>query len=1331
MTAEVDMHRDACESEVSKGEVLNVNVNVNVNENENENGNGSVNGNGISKDDADSSYVFVTGGDAIIPEDPVESSDLNGRVQKNGSLHMEVKVGESVSSQEDTPQPHSPNKAADGEMTIEVAESIPQNSLTNCDIQSDEDPKLAKEVPVEDASRDLGPESKHDSIPTPLDKQVVSDPVSKVIVDGLPACPAHDSTPGNPAEQNVSSENGQALPAPVICENASFQVESKLAAEVGNGTVPDQSTEDGLLIVHAQEGLSEPVVTVDLVDAPDENGSCENAESCEKMPTENGESFSTVADNDTTGNPDVENEVSLPTEDVSTCALDDGMAGTDAVNLNEKSSESPNPCLLEHSKSEIEAEGGPGIEYTLSSFPVNDAISEPNSKLEIEPEIVPIGDVTLSTCPESHAISQPNLKSEVEPETAPIVDDTLSSCPANTAISEPKSKSEVDIESVPIVDDTLSSCPANTAISEPKSKCEVDFESVPIVDEALSSCPANDAIPEPNSKSEVEFESAPIVSDTLSSCPANDVISEPKTSQDGCEENISNDAVDVDSGLSNLEVECAASPPISLAENNSNEASLPAKPDADDKPGSEVHSTSALRSRDVPEDDGTTSESRILNDSSKESGRPLNCNLDDVQIDSDVKPTCEVPISLAENNSNEASLPAKPDADDKPGSEVHSTSALRSRDVPEDDGTTSESRILNDSSKESGRPLNCNLDDVQIDSDVKPTCEVVESTDGIHRSEASTSSQEVSTTDALEGQNKGAEVEKRPFYFLIRVPRYDDENLKEQIKQAQLHVEEKTKSRDTFRSKIQMERATCKEYFDNFEAARSEERAARDLFKAKRQEMDTLQLMINKVKNAMSVEDMDSKIRNMEHTMQHETLPLKEEKQYIREIKQMKQLREQLSSSLGKQDEVQQALDQKDHIEERSKVLRKEMDLLRNNLLKAETVTQAAKKKFNEENNMLNELLSQFRAADDIRQEAYSHLQSLRKQQYDKNKYFWRYKDDAKVANNLALSGDREKLQHFCINQVETIMELWNKNDDFRKEYVRCNNRSTLRRLRTSDGRSLGPDEEPPIIPDIVRATKDNLATVLSTPEQAKRVAPVESEKPDDKSAKKVGQPKIEIAKTKKPVKPATSEISPATASGRNEIEDEKVEEPKLTKEEEELARKAEELRKEEAAARLREQRRLEEKAKAKEAQERKKRIAEKAQARAAIRAQKEAEEKEKEREKRVKKKERKKATTTKATNGISEGESAPEPSSETPTETPEQSETKEKPITVTKRSQKSSQFTKQTKVKSIPLPLRNRSKRRMQPWMWVLLTVLVVLALFFLGNGGSSHFKSLLDKFF
>lgn len=192
-------------------------------------------------------------------------------------------------------------------------------------------------------------------------------------------------------------------------------------------------------------------------------------------------------------------------------------------------------------------------------------------------------------------------------------------------------------------------------------------------------------------------------------------------------------------------------------------------------------------------------------------------------------------------------------------------------------------------------------------------------------------------------------------------------------------------------------------------------------------------------------------------------------------------------------------------------------------------------------------------------------------------------------------------------------MEIWNKDDDFRKEYVRCNTRSTLRRLRTLDGRSLGPDEEPPVISYMVndRLKKNNSVAPTSTLEQEKQVAPVKAEIPD-KSAAKVEERENKKAKTKNPAKHASSGNGPTTISGWVEVEEEKVEEKKLTKEEEELARKAEELRKEEAAAKLKEQRRLEEKVKAKEAQDRKKRYAEKSQVRAAIKAQKEAEEKQK-----------------------------------------------------------------------------------------------------------------------
>ena len=103
------------------------------------------------------------------------------------------------------------------------------------------------------------------------------------------------------------------------------------------------------------------------------------------------------------------------------------------------------------------------------------------------------------------------------------------------------------------------------------------------------------------------------------------------------------------------------------------------------------------------------------------------------------------------------------------------------------------------------------------------------------------------------------------------------------------------------------------------------------------------------------------------------------------------------------------------------------------------------------------------------------------------------------------------------------------------------------------------------------------------------------------------------------------------------------------------------------------------------------------------------------EREKRAKKKERRKVAAEAA---VGDASVTTEMGSAPTSETPKESENKEKPATVAKRPQKPSQLTKQTKAKSIPPPpLRNRGKRRMQPWMWVILTSLIVFALFLVGN--------------
>lgn len=205
-------------------------------------------------------------------------------------------------------------------------------------------------------------------------------------------------------------------------------------------------------------------------------------------------------------------------------------------------------------------------------------------------------------------------------------------------------------------------------------------------------------------------------------------------------------------------------------------------------------------------------------------------------------------------------------------------------------------------------------------------------------------------------------------------------------------------------------------------------------------------------------------------------------------------------------------------------------------------------------------------------------------------------------------------------------MNKWNNDDEFRSYYVRCNTRSTYRRLGTLDGRSLGPDEEPPRITYATRT--DKLRTSSDRAEKHETVPPVsaqeekvfiyEGSKVENKAVAKPAEQKTQTTKPKKTVKPdqpppiVTELVSRKEEIEKSETKEEEEEPPKLTKEEEELMKKEEEKRKQKEAAKLKEQHRLEEIAKAKEAMERKKKREEKAKARAVLKAQKEAEEREK-----------------------------------------------------------------------------------------------------------------------
>ncbi|XP_073283301.1 uncharacterized protein [Primulina huaijiensis] len=560
----------------------------------------------------------------------------------------------------------------------------------------------------------------------------------------------------------------------------------------------------------------------------------------------------------------------------------------------------------------------------------------------------------------------------------------------------------------------------------------------------------------------------------------------------------------------------------------------------------------------------------------------------------------------------------------------------------------------------------------------------------------------------------------KPFNFFVRTPRYSDEKLQEQIRIAVLEVNEKTKLRDCIRAQIQEKRAKNQNNGIDYEYAKGEDRSLKKLLKEKRIEIDSLQSVINKAKNATSMEDLNSQIKTIEHMIQHETLPLKEEKQFIHEIKQ---LREQLSSSKCSQNEIQQALEQREQAEERLKTLRKELGNLKDTSSKTQTVCDEAESKYNVEHKKVKELQAQFRAADDIRQEAYAKYLCLSKELSQKRKNFFKFKNDSARATYHAFNDDRKTLYRHCVNVVENFMELWNGNNEFRSEYVRLNTRSTLRRFGTLDGRSLGPDEKPPILPSHVRERNDKVVSVTANADSISR-SPTMELKPetnfenvssDIHSSKKETESKEKTVITREPAK-SKQVNSLATVSSMDEEKVEVQEEPIKTKEELELIRKAEE---EEAEAELKEQRRLEEIVKAKEARERKQRRDEKTQKREELKARKETEQKEKKREKKSRKKERKKAATTSTSASMDLQDDA---SSITCVESiKEEASTQVNDISTKKPKMSRVMASKQNKTRSVlpPPSLRNRNRRKWQQWMWIILVSLLVLILFWLGNMG------------
>ncbi|EXB42553.1 hypothetical protein L484_011324 [Morus notabilis] len=506
------------------------------------------------------------------------------------------------------------------------------------------------------------------------------------------------------------------------------------------------------------------------------------------------------------------------------------------------------------------------------------------------------------------------------------------------------------------------------------------------------------------------------------------------------------------------------------------------------------------------------------------------------------------------------------------------------------------------------------------------------------------------------------------YFYFIRCRPYDDPKIKAKIDQAAIEIEKRTQARikitDQLKAKRLCDRCSIRvealkavfkiaqsiaclevrlskrrsqlkirlkphkgdkkctplstesdraELISQIRALKDDNRQIRTIVDEKIKEIEPLHQALGKLRNAnnatrgvcSSEEELNSLIHSLQYRIQHESIPLSEEKQILREIKQLESTREKVVANAAMRAKIQESMVQKEVLQDQVKLIggdldgvRKEQQTVRAKIKQLEDALKVIDKD-------ISSLQDELTAISEKRDKAREIIQQLRKERDDGNSYFYQSRSVLNRARDLAAKKDIQALEDLSNLEFEKFMSLWSSTKSFRDDYEKRILPSLDSRQLSRDGRMRNPDEKPLVAPeDSAPVESETVAKAL--PKRAK-----EDPKPPQVDALPAQKVQKEVKNKSTNSKPAVDHTDVAEeVPGPEKLP---IETPK--KKDNEID-----------AAKLKEIKREEEITKAKQAMERKKKLAEKAAAKAAIRAQKEAEKKNKEiinfeRERKLKKK--------------------------------------------------------------------------------------------------------------
>ncbi|KAJ0715618.1 hypothetical protein HanPI659440_Chr13g0503301 [Helianthus annuus] len=458
--------------------------------------------------------------------------------------------------------------------------------------------------------------------------------------------------------------------------------------------------------------------------------------------------------------------------------------------------------------------------------------------------------------------------------------------------------------------------------------------------------------------------------------------------------------------------------------------------------------------------------------------------------------------------------------------------------------------------------------------------------------------------------------EEKKFHslYFVKYRTVEDQALKAKLDQADKDLKKLNLARDPITEKLRAKRNERAQVIGQLKALVEEKNHFRTIMDGKRKEIEPLQQALGKLRGpnnanrdnrggyiCSSEEELNDVIKSMQYRIQHESITLNEEKQIIREIKQLEGTRDKVIANAAMRAEVQKSVGEKDAIQDQVKSIGVDLDGVRKDqqAIKAKLKTLETEKEAI--NSVIASLEEELRVVIEKRDKVYDKIRELRNKREEGNTCFYQNRSLLNDARRLAASKDVNALIDLSTSEVDKFMSEWNSSKAFREDYEKRILQSLDMRQLSKDGRMRNPEEKPLVA------------------QQSPAPVPVETEVVAKPKAK---QPKEDPT----PPPPPVAVIEKETDSKKSK-EGKKSKNEKLVvvveEEEEEVYGLEKKPVKTEVVdeAKLKEMKREEEIAKAKQALERKKKLAEKAAVKAKKKAEKEAEKKLKDREKKEKKK--------------------------------------------------------------------------------------------------------------